>query len=595
MVSQCLPTERRWPGVRCERCIKYNYVCSANRSKEDELRESEPHSGGQAPSEQSRSKPISQLYALEYLPSESEAESHSIDELGYLGELLVVLNNIGYDSCDVEDEFKHEADHICDVNKTLETLWQRTFDDSVQRVEELLDGNQSWEAELLYERILAYLEPCWGVSCVRPVMDMLMAKLIDLYCQRGEFWAAIKMHERLNKLSHKSNTFDSEQLSDLYHKFAEYETELLQNYMNANILTPMYKSSILSILPVSHRAVSARAMNTPGFSAFNSHANQRPLNIWHQDVLHSAARHGKYESILDIVKLGISTTASSDIFGRSPLHWAIGSGCLKTVNALINQNFDINEQDANLYTPLHTAVLEGNLEILWRLINASADLSLENFIGDTPLNCAINASNFQAAHALLQNIDEALETDYEGDTLLHSVFHFINDNVHIHDKKSLIKQLLKKGADVCAKNNKGHTPLYYVIKDCDISTDDEDGGREIINLLIAKGANMTDTNNDGRAPLHWALMSRNGKNAHPSIFEFLIQRGAQVDAKDKEGNTAMHLAAENGRADLVSMLLKHHALGSAANYNYETPYDVAIKKTHFDVISMLAPHQYALF
>ena len=34
--SQCTPADRVWPGRRCDRCLKYGYVCSANKSKDQE-------------------------------------------------------------------------------------------------------------------------------------------------------------------------------------------------------------------------------------------------------------------------------------------------------------------------------------------------------------------------------------------------------------------------------------------------------------------------------------------------------------------------------------------------------------------------------
>ncbi|KAJ6262945.1 hypothetical protein Dda_1503 [Drechslerella dactyloides] len=34
--QKCVPRERPWPGVKCDRCIKYGYACSANVSKSGE-------------------------------------------------------------------------------------------------------------------------------------------------------------------------------------------------------------------------------------------------------------------------------------------------------------------------------------------------------------------------------------------------------------------------------------------------------------------------------------------------------------------------------------------------------------------------------
>ncbi|KAF8536167.1 ankyrin repeat-containing domain protein [Trichophaea hybrida] len=508
------------------------------------------------------------------LPRSSQREpSPSVNyELGYLGELLELLDDLGYDCDEFLDEFEDQAGHISDVNKTLEILWQNTYDDSLRRVEELPNGNQSWEAELLYERILAYVEPHQRVSRVRTSVNKLMAKLIDLYVRRGEFWAAIKMQERLIALSRESNSFDNEGLRNLYLKFSNYETELLQRYVESNVFTPTYKSSILSILPVSHRAILFPTIITPDFPAFFDNHTKHAVNIWHQDVLHWAARYQKYRAIPGLMKLGISITATSDIFGRSPIHWAAISGNWKTVNALITENFDMNQQDALQLTPLHLAVSEHHLCVIMCLINASADLSLTTVSEFTPLHCAVFVSNFEAAHLLLKNMVDASGTNITGDNLLHSVFEPISiDSTYMHEKKLLVEQLLEKGVDPCAENDEGHTPLRRVIM-FNCKPDDEGHRRKIIDLLITGGADLTATDKDGRAPLHWALMAGDGKKAHPSTFEYLIQQGAQVSTQDKDGNTAMHFAARNGRADLFEILLNYRAPFEIENKNHETPY-----------------------
>ena len=45
------------------------------------------------------------------------------------------------------------------------------------------------------------------------------------------------------------------------------------------------------------------------------------------------------------------------------------------------------------------------------------------------------------------------------------------------------------------------------------------------------------------------------KMPHEPLVSFLIKSGASVDAKTKEGKTALHLAAERGRHNLFKILL----------------------------------------
>ena len=33
---QCIPEHRPWPGRRCDRCLRFDYACSANKTKREE-------------------------------------------------------------------------------------------------------------------------------------------------------------------------------------------------------------------------------------------------------------------------------------------------------------------------------------------------------------------------------------------------------------------------------------------------------------------------------------------------------------------------------------------------------------------------------
>jgi len=60
-------------------------------------------------------------------------------------------------------------------------------------------------------------------------------------------------------------------------------------------------------------------------------------------------------------------------------------------------------------------------------------------------------------------------------------------------------------------------------------------------------------------------------------MSLLIGRGANVDAKDKAGNTALILAAELGFVDGVQLLLARKANANATNNQGETPLIKAVQ------------------
>ncbi|WP_333023614.1 ankyrin repeat domain-containing protein, partial [Wolbachia endosymbiont of Pentidionis agamae] len=62
-----------------------------------------------------------------------------------------------------------------------------------------------------------------------------------------------------------------------------------------------------------------------------------------------------------------------------------------------------------------------------------------------------------------------------------------------------------------------------------------------------------------------------------SVLEFLIKKGANVNAKDKKGNTALHLASKNGHEEVLNILLLNGAKTNVKNISNSTPLHYSIK------------------
>lgn len=78
--------------------------------------------------------------------------------------------------------------------------------------------------------------------------------------------------------------------------------------------------------------------------------------------------------------------------------------------------------------------------------------------------------------------------------------------------------------------------------------------------LIEKGANVNAMDKDGYTPLHLASI-----NGHTEVVKYLFENGANVNAKNSNGNTPLHYASMNGYKEVVELLLKNGATKTDLN------------------------------
>ena len=116
------------------------------------------------------------------------------------------------------------------------------------------------------------------------------------------------------------------------------------------------------------------------------------------------------------------------------------------------------------------------------------------------------------------------------------------------------------------------------------------GDFSIVQTLLNTGVNVNEKNKDGWTPLHIAA----SKN-HRKIVELLIDNGAEVNSTGEPssifiwqgGFTPLHYAAVNGHREIVELLISKDAEVNSKADNGLTPRDWAIKRNHTDIAELL--------
>lgn len=114
--------------------------------------------------------------------------------------------------------------------------------------------------------------------------------------------------------------------------------------------------------------------------------------------------------------------------------------------------------------------------------------------------------------------------------------------------------MLGFGLDPLERSVDGRTMLHLAAQ----------GGLDplVLKLLLSKGLKLNDGDNAGRPPMHFASVKSIG---------VLAAAGADIDARDDSGMTALQYAAKEGRSDIVTELLTHSASVYAKDNKGRTP------------------------
>ena len=121
-----------------------------------------------------------------------------------------------------------------------------------------------------------------------------------------------------------------------------------------------------------------------------------------------------------------------------------------------------------------------------------------------------------------------------GDTILFQSLRYQNDE--------LVEMAIAGGADVNKKNSQGVTPLYFAYN------------YKIAKALVDAGADPMYSGFEG-TPLHWAA-----KSGYADVALLLIDMGVDVNAESGRGHTALDLAAEKEREQVVDVLLVYDGM-----------------------------------
>jgi ankyrin repeat protein len=343
----------------------------------------------------------------------------------------------------------------------------------------------------------------------------------------------------------------------------------------------------------------------------------------------TAARAGAEPVVRMLLRRGADANAAERTQGETALMWAVAENHADAARALIQGGADVNARSSatafpplnfgtsgivpmalpkGRFTPLMYAARQGALDATRVLVASGANLNLADPDGTTALILAFINAHDDLADLLLDAGADPWLADASGMGALYAAvdMHTLTWMQGRPAPKStdrltsldLITRMLQEGVDpdqaltapLLLRHHAlgdpvlgaGATPLMRTAKTGDLV---------VMRLLLDYGADPRHLEANGTTLLMVAagLGWRDGGGALPvfdrgseadaiEVIKMCLAHGADVNASNESGDTALHGAAIRGADSVIAFLVEHGARVDVKNKQGRTPLDIALRR-----------------
>jgi len=250
-----------------------------------------------------------------------------------------------------------------------------------------------------------------------------------------------------------------------------------------------------------------------------------------------------------------------DSYGRSALHYAAIVDNATACKFLVKHGADVNTSDFHGASPLLYAAMKMHVDVIAVLLGCGAHIHQADAYGQTALHWATRHFSTAVLHSLVSHktCTRAVVNQQEYSDFMSPLHWAI-----AWDGTKHVRMLLDNGADPTCMDRVGRTPLDYCIHfvrpDC------------LAAILSAHPFAVNNRNAAGATPLLHACVV----GSTPCLQVLLKAKHTHINATDRKLSTALHEAVKIGRKGHVRRLLDRGANRDAVDADGNTPLMCAI-------------------
>ncbi|XP_059176235.1 serine/threonine-protein phosphatase 6 regulatory ankyrin repeat subunit B-like [Physella acuta] len=379
---------------------------------------------------------------------------------------------------------------------------------------------------------------------------------VAVFCKNTELVRILLKHGALaDKGRH------SELLKALEHNDVNMSTLLVKNGANTNVKDNNQIPALIIVLKRLDVDIASkpRIRTVQIDQIFNSYKRKRPRRgqpsrppkvfvpdkelITTKTLIESMLQHGANVSL-------------ADIEGNTCLHEAARYCSKKILKLLLQHKAEVNQQNVNGETPLMIACVSGNVEAAEVLLKAGANVFLVDKNKNTALHhCVQYGIEFPllveklVLHSNQNNVEFRQENTIVNEVNL--IANAYGKYLHKIETNSNCQFFINM------TNSNKESAIYIA---CSL------GHGETVTLLISNKCNLDCATSTGKTPL--MIASQRG---FPIIVQSLIKNNADINIRDKNGETALHAAVKSSNLHIASFLVENGANVNEQNNAGQTP------------------------